>query len=58
LPRSFVFVVRRRPDPPSRERAHFASVANGGEKALHPAGLGKAVMLGGGGRFKAAGGRG
>jgi hypothetical protein len=37
---------------------HLASVANGGEKAHHSAGLSKAVMLGGGGRLKAAGERG
>jgi hypothetical protein len=46
LPRRFIVVARSRPDPPSREMAHFASVANGGEKALHPVRIGSAVSLG------------
>jgi hypothetical protein len=45
LPRLFIVVTRSRPDPPSREMAHFASVANGGEKTLHPVRIGGAVSL-------------
>jgi hypothetical protein len=46
LPRRFIVVAGSRPDPPSREMAHLASVANGGEKALHPVRVGGAVSLG------------
>jgi hypothetical protein len=37
--------------------AHFASVANGGEKALHPVRIGDAVSLGVGTQVKLAPGR-